>query len=104
MFTAIKGYINIIIGVAVTAFLGYVEYLRVANKSKEADITRLKKDSQEQAEVAKDNVKQASFKAKQEVRKDKLKESEVFLDDLEKRGKNDKVPTSTNDDFVSVSV
>lgn len=100
MFSAIKGYLNIIIGAVVVAFLAYVKYLMYANKDKKQTIADLKQEIKAKQEANKQTIKQEAFKAVQKDRADSIKENEVRLDDIEKKIK----PKKADDNFVDVGV
>ncbi len=108
MFSTVKLYISMFIGAVTLGVLAYVKYLKSTNKEQKENIERLNKEIAVRKEIAKDEKKRVVFEAKQKVRAEALKESEITLDEIEKEIKqNEKANDehSSNDDgFVTARV
>lgn len=104
MFTQIKLYLSMIGGAIVLGFLAYMKYLKSTNEEQKENIDRLKKEIKVRKEVAKDEVKRQVFEAKQKVRAEEIKKTEITLDEIEKEIKqNEKTineHSSDDDGFV----
>lgn len=106
MFTSIKLYLSMFAGAIVLGFLAYMKYLKESNIEQKENIERLKKEIKVRKEVAKDEVKKQVFDAKQKVRTEELKKTEITLDEIEKEiQKNEESYNqhSSNDDGFVVS-
>lgn len=84
MFTSIKLYLSMFAGAIVLGFLAYMKYLKSTNEEQKENIERLNKEIKVRKEVAKDEVKKQVFDAKQKVRAEEIKKTEITLDEIEK--------------------
>lgn len=104
MFTSIKLYLSMFAGAVVLGFLAYMKYLKSTNEEQKENIERLNKEIKVRKEVAKDEVKKQVFDAKQKVRAEEIKKTEITLDEIEKEVNEKVINDNSNvDDGFSTS-
>lgn len=106
MFTSIKLYLSMFAGAVVLGVLAYMKYLKSTNEEQKENIERLNKEIAVRKEVSKDEVKKQIFDAKQKVRAEQIKQSEITLDEIEK-AVNEKVDinnSNVDDGFITARV
>lgn len=106
MFTSIKLYLSMFAGAVVLGILAYMKYLKSTNEEQKENIERLNKEIKVRKEVAKDEVKKQVFDAKQKVRAEEIKKTEITLDEIEKEINEKAIDSNSNvdDGFVTARV
>jgi hypothetical protein len=99
---------SLLFGAISLGFLAYMKYLKSTNEEQKENIDRLKKEIEIRSVVAKDEQKRKVFEAKQKVRLEELKKSEITLDEIEKEiqqnEKKNHTGNNNDDSFVTMRV